>query len=117
MPAWPTDLPYFRDLGVARRSGPQGAVRRSQMEVGPEKVRRLTSAAPKNASGRIPRLTPSELQAFETFFEQTLGAGALSFTAFDEVECVERTYRFLDSYEVRRVGAKFSITAELEILP
>ncbi|NDV53895.1 hypothetical protein [Salipiger sp. PrR003] len=68
-------------------------------------------------SGRIPRLTAVQLQAFEDFFEQVLGAGALSFTAFDPVECVERTFRFLDGYEVRPLGPKFAITAELEILP
>lgn len=117
MPEWPTNLPFFNLVADMTRSGPQGAVRRTQMDAGPAQVRRITSAAPKARGGRTPPLSLAQLEAFESFFSADLGEGALSFTATDPFDCVERTFRFVGSYEVSRSGRKFSITAELEILP
>ena len=77
----------------------------------------ITSAAPKTRGGRTPALSLAQLEAFEAFFSADLGEGALSFTAIDPFDCVERTFRFVGSYEVSRSGRYFSITAELEILP
>ncbi|NDV52103.1 hypothetical protein [Salipiger sp. PrR003] len=116
MPAWPSDLPFFESADETR-TGPQGAVIRSQMDMGPDQVRRRTSSAPKRRAGVIQAITDAELVAFEAFFSNVIGEGALSFTATDPFDGVTRTFRFVGSYSVQRVWPYFAITAELEILP
>lgn len=117
MPTWPASIPFFHAGSDMVRRGPQGAALRSEMSFGPAKVRRRTSAAPARRDGRIPFLSKTQLDTFEAFFRVTLGEGALSFDASDPFDGVNRTFRFVESYEVRRSGRGYSVTAELEILP
>lgn len=117
MPTWPASIPFFHSVPDMIRGGPQGAVLRSEMSIGPDKVRRRTSSAPARRDGRLADLSLAQLDTFEAFFRVTLGEGALSFDASDPFDGVTRAFRFMDSYEVRRSGRRYSVTAELEILP
>ena len=87
------------------------------MGIGPDKVRRRTSAYVRIRQGTIPYIEKSELPTFEEFYAISLSGGALSFTATDPLDGQEHTFRFVDGYEIRAVGRGLSITATLEILP
>ncbi|APZ51223.1 hypothetical protein [Salipiger abyssi] len=117
MPDWPESLPFFAAVDSMQRSGPEGAVLRTRMDKGPEKVRRRTSATTMTRSGEMPSLTLDQLHQFETFFREDLGMGAMRFSASDPLDGLEREFRFIGSYDVRRRGQKFAVTATLEILP
>lgn len=118
MPTWPTaSFPFFVSQPSLQGSGPQNAVERTEMQQGPAKVRRLTSAAVKGRAGTTPGMTLAQFQAFEDFFANDLGMGALSFTATDPFDCVPKTFRFVGSYDVSRAGGKRYVSASLEILP
>ena len=117
MPSWPSTVPFFKGHGNLSRSGPVDAVIRTNMSAGPAKVRRRFTAAPRNFTGITPFLTKTQLATFETFFEVTLQMGALSFTATDPLDCTEKTFRFVGSYNVSPSGRAFRVSAELEILP
>ena len=59
-----------------------------------------------------------QLDVFEDFFSVDLSEGALSFDVTDPFDNKTRTCRFVDNYEVARVGdGLFVVSAELEILP
>ncbi|MBN9674646.1 hypothetical protein [Salipiger bermudensis] len=116
MPTWPASLPFFSSRSGANRQVSGGQLR-SEMDFGPDKVRRRTSTTPQSRSGRMAVMTKPELDAFEAFFSVTLGEGALSFDALDTFDDTTRDFRFLGGYSVERWGDFFSVTAELEILP
>lgn len=115
--SWPSGVPFFKTTSGLQRSGPQGAVVRSQMDAGPAKVRPRTTAAPRGFTGTTPVMSPAQVEAFESFFTGTLSMGALSFTATDPLSCTEKTFRFVGAYTVAPAGKGAKITAELEVLP
>lgn len=119
MPEWPTDLPFFTSRPGYQRSGPQGHILRSEMDVGPPKRRRRTSAAPEAFSGKIERLTQVQLATFKQFYRVTLGGGALSFDAADPMTGETRTYAFDGPYTVgaHRNKVDATLSAKLEVLP
>ncbi|GGG62760.1 hypothetical protein GCM10011415_06400 [Salipiger pallidus] len=118
MPAWPTNVPFFTEASGFTRSGPQGAVIRTQMSKGPAKVRRRTSAVVQNVRGVTPPLTRNQVSAFEAFFAQEIGMGALSFTAVVPDTQKEESLRFVGSYEIRALSSnRFEVSGTLEILP
>lgn len=117
MPTWPASIPFFADMAPAARSGQQGGVIRSNMDIGPAKVRRRTSAMPSRRSAETGFLTKAELAAFESFFANDLAQGALAFDATDPMDCTLRSFRFLESYSVSRHGSAYKVAAELEIMP
>ncbi|ANT39919.1 hypothetical protein RGUI_0846 [Rhodovulum sp. P5] len=117
MAVWPS-IPFFVARDGWQRTGPENAVLRTDMETGPAKQRRRTTAAPKRWSGAIPSLTAAELASFETFFDTTLQTGALSFTATDPADETVKTFRFVGGYRVTQPDpGVFRVAAELEVLP
>lgn len=117
MAEWPPLLPFFSALNSLSRTGPQGALIRTSMDAGPDKVRRRTTAAPLRFTGRTPFLSRAEVAVFEEWFVDLVASGALPFVAVDPMDCQPKTFRFLDSYTVTRIGNKFQVSADLEILP
>lgn len=116
MPAWP-DIPFFCAVTGSEQTGPTGAVIRTRMDAGPDKVRRRTTAAPRSFRGRTPFLTRAQLTTFETWFSSSIADGALSFTADDPYGGGEKAWRFVGSYTVQRLGSVYVVSAELERLP
>lgn len=114
---WPPLVPFLVALGDMTRTGPQGATIRTQMDAGPDKVRRRTTAAPQRFRGATPFLSQAQLDAFEAFFADDLAMGALPFRARDPISCRTRSFRFIDSYTVSKNGSQAQVSAELEILP
>ena len=119
MPTWPADLPFFTARSGYNVDGPDGHILQSEMEVGPAKRRRRTSTAPQAFSGKIERLTLSQLETFKEFYRTTLGYGALSFDAADPLTGETHSYAFNGPYSVgvHRNKIDATLSATLEILP
>ncbi|APZ53749.1 hypothetical protein [Salipiger abyssi] len=119
MPEWPADIPFFTSKSGYRHSGPDGHILRSDMDVGPAKRRRRTSAAPEPFAGKIDRLSQAQLAAFKAFYRVALADGVLSFDATDPLTGETRRYAFDGPYQVGAHSNKVDATlsANLEILP
>lgn len=94
MPSWPVTLPQ-----EFQRSGFQRAPKASNViafgtEVGPGKTRRRSTARTKSHTGTVPGLTLAQVAIFESFFENDLADGALTFTWSDPVAGGTATWRF-----------------------
>lgn len=116
MPSWPGTLPAAPLADGFRETIPDTAIR-TDMEQGPAKVRRRTTAA-------VRRLTLSyildkdEIVSLETFFVTTLMGGALSFTFTHPRTAVVETCRFTKPPGYAALnGNFFKVDIELEILP
>lgn len=79
--SWLPEIPFQTEQSGAGWSGPRGAVRRSQMDSGPAKRRRITTAGPRALSMSIPQLSLEQIALFEAWFEGALASGALAFEA------------------------------------
>ncbi len=74
---WPDNVPGCFILGSHNETDSDNLIR-SQMDTGPAKVRRRTSAMPRQLSGTL-RLTGQELKALRAFIKTALMDGALNF--------------------------------------
>lgn len=115
MPAWPTAVPFFR-MNAGTQLSIEGDVLRSEMDVGPPKQRLRSSYLKQNREGTTPPLTPAQLAALRTFFEQTLSNGVLSFTATDPFDGAAVTCRIVGGLRVSKRGLLFIVKADLERL-
>ena len=81
MPSWPASLPQeVLAGGYGRAPGTLGI--RSNPERGRARQRKRFSSKPHRVQVRF-QMTVAQLATFETFWEDTLGGGALSFDFFD----------------------------------
>jgi len=87
------------------------------MDVGPDKVRRRTTAAPRSYSGVIPALTRGQFEFFEDWFRDGLHLGVLPFEALNPVTLNPALFRFRGDYSQSLIGARVRVSATLEILP
>jgi hypothetical protein len=77
MPTWPVSVPKKILYEGFEGAFPSRAIE-TQMDTGPMKVRPRFTAAPEPYRGKLV-LTTAQLNDFYTFFETTLGGGALVF--------------------------------------
>ena len=121
MATWPAGLPQtlLIDLTEKRQSGKV----RSNMDTGPAKQRTRFTAVTKNYAGSL-YLTGAELTTFKTFYEDTLGQGAASFTWVDPITDVAASLRFSEEYELALVRSHddpdnrlYHVTMPIEKLP
>lgn len=117
---WPGTLPDKWLLGVTY--APQSQVIRTQMDAGPGKVRRRTSASVTHVDVPV-RFTGAEVATFQSWFADELGGGALSFTWKHPLTGVAATYRFRDAppqwaLEIPgdRFSSRWTATLALELL-
>ncbi|MEM1149332.1 MAG: hypothetical protein AAGI03_02080 [Pseudomonadota bacterium] len=115
MPDWPADLPFF-DVGQLTLESPQNLSIKSDMDVGPPKVRRRSTAGVEPFSGAMRLITRAQFLVFRSFYNVDLQGGVLSFTHADPFDGVIKNFRF-ESYEITRFGPKYRVTANLVILP
>lgn len=115
--AWPATLPQCLPLDN-QQEGMANNLIRSQPDTGPAQVRRRSSAAPRAWSGMVV-LTRAQLAILRDFVEVTLLQGSLPFSFPATSEAGTWLVRFADNGlpKWRRVGPKFSVTLQLEILP
>jgi hypothetical protein len=78
MPAWPSDLPPAPLVQGFEEKAPQLAVR-TNMDVGPAKVRRRTTAGVTQMKCTF-RLSATQRASLLAFWQTTLAGGSLSYT-------------------------------------
>lgn len=115
--AWPATLPQCLPLDNQQEGSANNLIR-SQPDTGPAQVRRRSTSAPRPWSGMVV-VTRSQLAILRNFVEVTLDQGALPFTLPATSEAGTWLVRFADGGlpKWRRVGPKYSVTMQLEILP
>lgn len=117
MPAWPATLPQF----VVRWGFEEGFKRtvvRSQMDSGATKRRQRFITSPTELNVVVP-MDDAELAIFKTFYEDTLGNGALSFTFTHPRLGTTVTVAFKDDPDplVPEGALTYLVRMKLEILP
>jgi len=114
---WPSTLP--QDFLVDGYSEGIADVRlRSQMDVGPAKVRRRSSAGVRPLSGNM-NLTGEQLSALETFINVTTQGGTLAFTFPDPRSDGDLLCRFSENMPTWTIVGPniYSVSLQLEVLP
>lgn len=113
--SWPLTLQ--QKLNEANFSFTKGdTVLRSDMEVGPSKVRRRYTTSIDEITGSI-TVNVSEFNIFENFFETTLEGGSKSFYFNHPITGVQGIFRFKGAYKTDSLGGGiFQIKFNWEIL-
>lgn len=123
LPVWPSTLPQ-RLLATLTRQRQSGKVR-SPMDNGPAKQRARFTAVSKQFPNASEIMTGAQLTTFYTFYETTLGHGALSFTWVDPITDTAATLRFGENEPEETLIAPhdtpnsrlYRVTLPLEIMP
>lgn len=114
--AWPSALPcrftaYSQDYEAADN------LIRSDMSIGPAKVRRRSTSAVAKLSGDMV-MTSAQRDEFFAFVQDDIVSGALPFTFKNPHGTNDILVRYVPPYRVKRFGAgKWVISMQLEILP
>lgn len=114
--SWPETLPG--DVLVAGYSESlPNAVLRTEMDAGPAKVRRRSTAAARPLRATM-ALTRTQAAALDTFFTTTLSMGSLPFTLTHPRTLSQVSFRFVSPPVLVPVsGAEWSAELDLEVLP
>lgn len=112
---WPSTLPKALRLSGLSNSLPNQTIR-SQMDIGPAKVRRRTTAAIEPISGSIV-LTEAQTETLDLFFLSTLKGGALSFNWTHPRKLVTVEMRMVSPPKYDPADGLFIATLDLEVLP
>jgi hypothetical protein len=113
MAAWPAILPqgFLRGFVVQ----PKDSVLRTQMDVGPDKLRRRVSYYGLDVTGEI-MCSQAQVEALELFYLETTKSGTRYFTMI--TPHTDRTYeaRFMEPPETRWVGGNaYQVALKLEM--
>jgi hypothetical protein len=104
MPTFPIDDCAI--YGTYSRNAPSRAVVRTQMEVGPPKVRRRSSMGLYTITAAY-AVTSAQLTSFNSWFRDDAGMGAISFDWTDPRSGTVRAVRFAeDGYSIVQVSPK-----------
>lgn len=109
---WPVSLPQvlmLDGLNAKRNS----AVVRTQMDAGPQKVRRRYTVSTKTFTGSI-IVTEAQRVTLESFYRNVLADGALRFVLADPQTLEEAEFRFADDYSEESLDGYWKITMTLE---
>lgn len=121
MPSWPVDLPEYPVLKSVKVGSPQNVVKRTQMSVGPAKVRRLQTTGYTPLTATFAPLTEVDIGTFETWFQTTVAMGTLPFDMTHPVSDATITCRFASEnqpYSIQERGRDhYAVTLNLEIAP
>lgn len=91
MPSWPSTLPGMQ-AGLTDKAMPTG--QRTENDTGPATQRRRFTAKPRRLT--IPfACNNAERKIFDTFFDDTLEGGTLSFDWVDPITGSTATFRFI----------------------
>ena len=116
MPTWPVTLPQTLLMDGYGEAAPN-VLLRSQMEIGPAKVRRRSSAGIRPVKGYL-ILTLEELEIFKAFHHDDLEDGALRFTWVEPLdEETEVEMRFAEVPSWSSENGLYKVQMSLEILP
>lgn len=90
---------------------------RSEMDVGPDKVRRRFTDAVDIYTASID-MDIDQYSDLKQFFENTLGGGSLTFAFVNPLTNTTDEFRFIDPPDVRPIGGRFfKVSMNLERMP
>lgn len=117
MIVWPASLPQRVLAQGYAETFPKTAVR-TQMDAGPDKVRRRFTAAVRDFEVSL-RLTPAQAATLESFFDSTTAGGALAFDWTHPRTGDAVSFRFKGAPRLTAVarGQRYQAALSLEILP
>jgi hypothetical protein len=112
---FPSTLQQNLNQGTFNQSFGDTSIR-TQMDIGPAKVRRRTTRPINILAGSI-FLTSSEYSVFETFYNTTINGGASAFTIPHPITGVSGSFRFTKPPSLRDIGpTTFLLSMEWEQL-
>lgn len=115
MATWPATLPA-PIINSLKESPPDNTIR-SQMDKGPAKVRRRTTANVRPLSFTL-RLTPAQVATLDTFYNTTTFSGADEFDYTHPRTSAAVTARFVNPPEYSELeGVLYNCSISLEIMP
>src|SRR4051794_41588469 len=115
MTAWPDTLPAPA-LNSLNESPPDNTIR-SNMDRGPAKVRRRTTANTRPISFTL-NLTPEQTETLDTFYDTTTFSGTDEFNYTHPRTAASCTARFAERPQYsEREGIIYSASISLEIMP
>lgn len=117
MATWPGTLPTFQHFLVDGflETAPYNVIR-TEMEIGPAKIRRRGTAAPEVFSGAM-HLTTAQVATFRTFYDSTVNYGADAFDTVHPRTGSSVSARFIGPPQVVQVGGDWRLAFEFEVLP
>jgi hypothetical protein len=116
MPSFPSSLPPFQVSGYSE--SPAKLVIRSQMDQGPAKTRRRSTAGVKPVKIETPPYTAAQVAVFDDFFVDDIASGASTFTMENPRTETTETFRFVSEPVYTALeNEMFRITLDLEQMP
>jgi len=116
MPTWPATLPP-RLLVDNYQEQPPDTVLRTEMDVGPPKLRRRTTAGLRPVIGRL-YCTKAQIAALDTFYVTTCASGSLAFDWTHPRTGLSASYLFRKPPIWRAEhGDGYWVDLQLELLP
>lgn len=121
-PSWPQTLPWRPLLDGYNETLPELTIR-TQMDVGPAKVRRRTTANVRLVRLRVGPIARTNCGVLETFYETTCQGGAVAFAWYADMKqsaivFTEAWYRFIKPPAWTALGGGWYVaTLELERMP
>ncbi len=112
---WPSNLPQELLQNGFNNSFPNTLVR-TQMDEGPDKVRRWGTAAIEPVKGQL-ILDFDEYGYLRTFYDTTLDGGAEKFNWVHPITKVAVEFRFVLPPVITSIGIQFLASLDLEITP
>jgi hypothetical protein len=115
VPIWPSGLPNeLLQRGYAQETA--NTVLRTNMDAGPNKVRRRYTAGIEPIKGNL-LLTFAELGLLREFYDVTLQGGSLRFTGRDPITLVDCEFRFTAPVKWSMTSGWVDVSVEFEVLP
>lgn len=109
---WPAELPQVLMLnGLSAEK--QNNVIRTQMDAGPQKIRRRYTVATKDFSGQI-IVSEQQRQILENWYDNDIASGSLRFFMKDPQTLILSQFRFLEKYKEDSINGLWKITLSLE---
>lgn len=118
MATWPSSvLPAFDEFLVESyvENAPDNVIR-TDMEIGPPKVRLRGTAAPVVCSGSM-HMTSTQVVNFRTFFDDTVNYGADEFDTIHPRTTAAVSVSFIGNPSYQRSGHDWIVSFNFEILP
>ena len=105
-PVWPGSLPQFVDVSNYQEKLPFAALR-TNMDRGPAKQRRVSTAVASSSSYLTDIMNPTQRDTFLDFYINTLAQGTLAFDWVDPLTQDVQTFRFTDGPQPQPLGGGY----------
>jgi len=115
MADWPATL-YGHIIDGGFTETPPQNVLRTQMDAGPAKLRRRSTAAVRPMSLTL-FLTKALVATFDTFYVSTIASGATEFNMYHPRTLVTGVYRIVNQPMYTPMDEGYSVKVDLELLP